>query len=276
MQKFSQRQARQIVLACGMMLMMGWFTLWSGQMMSSSQVSQSDLEQVTEVPVLMYHHLLPEKENYGIFADNNIVVTVEKFRQQMEYLKSHGYHTISLAQLQRFVAGEETLPAKSVVITFDDGYLSNYIYGYPILKEMDYRGVMFLLTSVIQQEPQPYSPRALQYLSWPEIEQMKDCIEFGSHTDQLHRLNFVGKGVLTDQSPEEIITDLQQTRNKMGDTAYYCYPYGHYSQRVMDTLQQQGIKLAFTIGAKNVCAGDNPLALNRWDMYQYDIEEVLE
>lgn len=274
--KFTQREIRQIFLACGMMLMMGWFTLYSSYLWQEEAVGQSDLATEKQVPVLMYHHLVPQAEVYGIFADNNIVVTVEKFKEQMTYLKEHGYQTITLAQLERFLAGEEDLPTKSIVLTFDDGYLSNYQYAYPILQELGYHGVIFLLTSVVEDEPQQYAKRGVQYLSWQEIAKMSGVFEFGCHTDHLHKLTPSGRGILTAASPREVAADLALARQKMGAVSYYCYPYGHYTERTLETLRHEGIKLAFTIGAEHVKRGDEPLRLKRWDMYQYELTEVLQ
>ena len=274
--KFTQREVKHIFLACGLMLMMGWFTLYSSYLWQEEMAGQSDLAANQYVPVLMYHHLVPQAEVYGIFAENNIVLTVEKFREQMKYLKEHGYQTISLAQLERFLVDEEDLPAKSVVITFDDGYLSNYQYAYPILQELDYHGVIFLLTGFVEDKPQEYAVRAVQYLSWQEVAKMSDVFEYGCHTDNLHRLTPSGKGILTAASPMEIAADLALARQKMGSVSYYCYPYGHYTERTMETLEREGIKLAFTIGTEHVKRGDEPLRLKRWDMYQYELQEVLE
>jgi len=274
--KFTQREIRQVFLACGLMLMLGWFTLYSSYLWQDYTVSQNILQEKKQVPVLMYHHLVPQAEVYGIFADNNIVITVEKFREQMTCLKEQGYQTISLAQLQRFLAGEEELPQKSIVLTFDDGYLSNYKYAYPILQELGYHGVIFLLTSVVEEQPQQYTARGVQYLSWQEIAQMGDVFEFGCHTDHLHKLTLSGKGILTAASPTEVAADLELARQKMGEVSYYCYPYGHYTERTIETLEREGVKLAFTIGAEHVKRGDDPLRLKCWDMYQYELQEVLE
>lgn len=226
-------------------------------------------EQAAEIPVLMYHHILPQADITGIFQDNNIVVSLEDFRAQMTYLRDNGYHTVSLRQLERYVAGEELLPDKSVVITFDDGYLSNYIYAYPVLKELGFKGVIFLLTGFIENAPQTFSPAAVQYLSWPEIEEMADVFEFASHTHDMHTLNVSGKGRLSEASYDQITADLKASRQLLKHTRYFSYPYGHYSALALDTLKRQGITMAFTVNEGSVKIGDDPMKLNRWDVFRH-------
>lgn len=226
-------------------------------------------DQAAQVPVLMYHHILPRSDITGMLANNNIVVSLEDFQAQMAYLAEHGYHTVSLKQLERFVRGEVLLPAKSVVITFDDGYLSNYTYAYPVLKERGFHAVIFLLTGFVEEEPQTFSPQAVQYLSWPQVEEMRDVFEFASHTHDMHKLNVSGKGMLSEASYDQIVDDLRASRRLLDHTPYFSYPYGHYSALALDTLKRQGVTMAFTVNEGPVVSGDDPMKLNRWDVYRH-------
>ena len=163
MRYFREKDALPIALACGVLLMLGWFTLTIAQLEQNSTQAESDLTQAS-VPVLMYHHLLPQDALTGMFADNNVAVSVEQFTQDIATLKAQGYHTISLRQLDDFVQGKEELPGKCVVITFDDGYLSNKIYAMPVLREAGYTAVIFALTGWIEEHPQEFRAAGLQYL----------------------------------------------------------------------------------------------------------------
>ena len=185
------------------------------------------------VPVLMYHHILPQSEIKGIFDHNNIVVSLEDFRAQMA------------------------------------GYLSNYVYAYPILKEMGLTGVIFLLTSYVEETPQTFSPAALQYMSWPEVHQMEDVFQFASHTHDMHRLGNSGKGVLAESGVNDLIADLSASRQLLRHTPYFSFPYGHYSKLALDTLRGQGITMAFTVNEVSVKMGDDPMLLGRWDVVRH-------
>ena len=79
------------------------------------------------VPVLMYHHINPHKGDM-------VTITPEAFEGQMEYLYRAGYRTLKIAELIAYINGGLTLTQKAAVITFDDGWLDNYMYAFPILK----------------------------------------------------------------------------------------------------------------------------------------------
>lgn len=88
-----------------------------------------------DVPVLMYHHIAEEV--------NDMTVTPETFREQMEALVENGYTAITLEDMVNYVYYGGELPEKPVLITFDDGYYSNYEYAYPVLEELGMSGVIF-------------------------------------------------------------------------------------------------------------------------------------
>ncbi len=268
---------RSMALACGVMLMMGWFAF--GTMMGQINMKSTAADGAATrpgVPVLMYHHILPQNEITGMFVDNNVVVSLEQFESDIQMLKERGYETISLQQLNEFVRNGAALPENSVVITFDDGYLSNQKYAMPVLQDAGYTAVIFALTGWMEEHPQPFHADGLQYLSWPEIKEMRTIFQFASHTDDLHSLAWNGQGKLTTISEEEFAADLQRSVKKLQGTSYFSYPYGHYSNAARSVLEQQGMELAFTVDPVAVHTGDDPLTLGRWDMYQYSIEEVLQ
>lgn len=275
MNRFKEEQMLPVVLACGVLLMLGWFTFTTVQLQGHFLPADSDMTE-SGVPVLMYHHILPQEDIKGLFVNNNVVVSAEQFQHDIETLKAKGYQTVSLRQLNDFVRNGTELPGKSVLITFDDGYLSNKIYAMPILQEAGYTAVIFTLTGWTEAQPQTFHVDGLQYLSWPEIKQMGSTFQFASHTDNLHSLSWNGQGKLTTVSNEELVADLRRSVKKLQGTSYFSYPYGHYSDSVRRVLEQNGIELAFTVNPSYVHAGDDPLTLGRWDMYQYSIEEVLQ
>ena len=74
---------------------------------------------------------------------------------------------------------------------------------------------------------------------------------------------------------EDAAADLQRSVHKLQGTVYFSYPYGHYSEKTRDVLLKQGIELAFTVNPVSVYRGDDPMALGRWDMYQYSLADIL-
>ncbi|MDN3020128.1 polysaccharide deacetylase family protein [Paenibacillus sp. BSR1-1] len=162
------------------------------------------------VPVLLYHHILKKAENP--FPSNSNIVSYEAFSEQMAYLYNQGYHTATLSELASYLNGAITLPPKTVVITFDDGMKTNYLYAYPVLKKYGFKAGNFLITNRISETPVPFNPTVLfQPLSWPEVNGMKDVFQYGSHTHGLHNL-INGTSALISGSDQIILQDLETSR----------------------------------------------------------------
>lgn len=189
------------------------------------------------VPVLMYHHVLPE----GGF----ITTPVEIFRKQMEMLVEEGYRTLSLEEFYRFKKGELSVK-KGVVITFDDGWRDNYYYAYPILKELNLRAIIFVVTEWVEKASQTYLPfRPLSHnlakerikekpaevvLNWKELEQMGDLMDIQSHTHS-HRDFYFGKKYSWE---EEFALSRQILKKRGFNPSALCWPRGNYSPELVE------------------------------------------
>jgi peptidoglycan/xylan/chitin deacetylase (PgdA/CDA1 family) len=216
----------------------------------------------TPIVVLMYHHLLEQKDA----GNNPAVVTVENFKDQMQYLKDHHYQIIPLEMLNNHIKNNKRIPEKSVVLTFDDGYQSVYHYAYPILKEYGYKASVFMITSKIPDKAQPFSPHKLTYMSSEEMNKSQDIFEFACHTHNLHILNENKKSLLVEADKQEIIKDLKASKEFV-QTKYFAYPYGQYNDLVVNTLQEDGVELAFTVNPGKVNKKSNKMHLNRIPIY---------
>ena len=96
------------------------------------------------LPVLMYHHV---SRSPGL-----VTVSPENFRAQMQDLANAGWHTVSSTEIADFLAGG-SLPKRSVAITFDDGYLDNYVHAFPVLREFGLRATLFAVTGWVSDGP---------------------------------------------------------------------------------------------------------------------------
>lgn len=202
------------------------------------------------VPVLMYHHILPQS--------SFIASSVDEFREQMSFLAQNGWTTLSSDEFYRYKKGAFSPPKKSVFITFDDGWRDNYVYAYPILKEFGLKATLFLITEWIEKasenrenfEPMKHKDAkkevsqhpAKVILNWDEIETMKDVFDFHSHT-YTHRDNCF-----------ETITwkdEFQKSRNiiqkRLGfDDLHLCWPRGIYDETLIKEAQKEGFKILYT------------------------------
>lgn len=99
------------------------------------------------VPILMYHRVVPTAEAAG--SEPGLVVSPELFSAQMQALYDAGWHAITLRDLAQAMRDARTLPPRTFVITFDDGWADGYDYAYPIMVRYGYVGVFFVITSRI-------------------------------------------------------------------------------------------------------------------------------
>jgi len=95
----------------------------------------------TPVPVLMYHTVgVPDPR----WHDQYLTCPHEVFEDQMRWLRRHGFVTVTLGDLYRYVFEERDLPRRSVVLTFDDGYADNWIFACPIMRKYGFTGTVFV------------------------------------------------------------------------------------------------------------------------------------
>jgi peptidoglycan/xylan/chitin deacetylase (PgdA/CDA1 family) len=103
----------------------------------------------TSLPVLMYHYI----NRYP----NSIAVSPERFEAHCAELARDGWRGVGLDEAERYFLHGEELPPKSCLITFDDGYLDNYVYAWPILRRYGHKGVVFAVSARIEtgETPRP-------------------------------------------------------------------------------------------------------------------------
>ncbi len=149
------------------------------------------------VPVLCYHYVrgpanpvqLARVFGYVVLSlpllDDSELWKVSRrgFERQMEYLVSRGYRTITLDELHEWQMGRRELPAKSVVITFDDADESVYEYAYPVLERHGLKATVFVVTAHAGRRW-----NSIQCLDWKRLREMQrsGVFDVQSHTHDLH------------------------------------------------------------------------------------------
>src|ERR1043166_982460 len=98
------------------------------------------------IPVLMYHGISDDvfKVPYGF-----LLQAVNEFESCMRYLVRKGFTTITLQELYDHLKFNVALPPRSIVLTFDDGYLDNWVYVYPILKKYRLKATIFVVPEFV-------------------------------------------------------------------------------------------------------------------------------
>lgn len=142
-----------------------------------------EVEYTKRVPVLMYHHIAEE-------AVNDMTVTPGTFRSQMTALAEAGYTAITTEDMLDYVYCGGNLPEKPVLITFDDGYYSNYEYAYPILEELGMKATIFAVGSSFGCDTYMDTDIAINpHFGEDEAREMvsSGVISIQSHTYDMHR-----------------------------------------------------------------------------------------
>ncbi len=200
------------------------------------------------VSVLMYHMIGNEPGNAAIMTEANL-------RIQMNYLRDHGYHPITMQELYDYVTKGAPLPEKPVCITFDDGYLDSYTIVYPLMKEYGFPWTLFLITDDVGK---PYNR-----MTWDQLREMANShtVTIANHTlshPKLHNL------ATRAEKEKEIVEANKALKYQLGlDNVWLAYPYGDYDDEVIDICKKAGIKMAVTTDAGRVHVGSFPYDLKR-------------
>ncbi|WP_205188006.1 polysaccharide deacetylase family protein [Metabacillus iocasae] len=219
------------------------------------------------IPVLMYHHILTQEEKANsVYANASTTVTDEEFYAQMDYLKENEYETITAQQLYEFVMEKKSLPGKTVVLTFDDGINSTGKYAYPKLKDYGFKAIQFIISNRIPENPQPFDPNKLRFLSEQEMAEMSDVFDYGGHTHGLHNL-VSNESDLLSKPKEVVMEDLKTNREIITDTSFFAYPFGRYNDTTIQQLKEVGFTMSFTTVNGRVQPNDDVYQLKRQNVH---------
>jgi peptidoglycan/xylan/chitin deacetylase (PgdA/CDA1 family) len=214
----------------------------------------------------MYHHVSPRP---GL-----VTVSPETFRDQMERLAAAGYETLDADGCLDILEGRRPEPRRAVLITFDDGFLDNYVYAYPLLRELGLRATVFVVTGRIGDGPArnhagghgrlPETPshrdcktaiaqdRADEVmLRWSEIEAMAAAgtMEVWSHSHRHIRWDREHPDPAT--RLDALRADLEQSRStlerRLGRAGrHLCWPWGYYEPGYRRVAQELGFDALYT------------------------------
>ncbi|MBF0557740.1 MAG: polysaccharide deacetylase family protein [Nitrospirae bacterium] len=226
------------------------------------------------VPVLMYHHVNPHKGDM-------ITISPEIFDGQMRYLAESGYRTLTLDELASYITGELILEQKAVAITFDDGWLDNYLFAWPVIEKYGIKAAVFVVTDWVEKASEGKSsiPEAVPthseskdlvagglcsqvILNWEIIAKMagSGLVNFYSHSRSHPECDSLSPAALTDELAGSRSVIEERLKRPC---PYLCWPKGKYSNLAVSAARDAGYKTLFTTKAGVVTAGSDPLAISR-------------
>ncbi|MBW4435610.1 MAG: polysaccharide deacetylase family protein [Pleurocapsa minor GSE-CHR-MK-17-07R] len=188
------------------------------------------------VPILMYHYVSTPPDTADTLRVN-LSLEPEDFRAQMEYLFYEGFTPVSLYALHNALQTGAPLPAKPVILTFDDGYADHYTNVFPVLREFGFTGTFFIITGTADNN-------VAGYLTWPQIAEMSAAgMSMESHTRDHPDLRGRDYPYLVYQLLGALESLAAYTSQSPG---FLAYPVGHYDDLVLTVLRTMPVRGAVT------------------------------
>lgn len=205
------------------------------------------------VPILMYHYVSELPEDADSYR-TDLTVSPSVFREHMEYLFYQGYTPISLYQLNEALMNGMQLPAKPVVLTFDDAYTDHYTHVFPVLREFGFSGTFFVITGWVD-EGNP------AHMTWEQISEMANAgMSMESHSKTHADLRNRSYDFLI----YEMLGSMQSLEAYTGRTSHmFSYPIGYYDSMTISVLRTLPVWRAVTTQGGSQHTTDNHYELPR-------------
>lgn len=203
------------------------------------------------LPILMYHHIADLPSNASEL-DRTWTVSPANFEAQIAMVAQRGFHTVTMAQVASYLKKGQPLPSKPIVVSFDDGWAEGYTIAFPILKKYNLIGTFFVYTGALDHKA---------FLQWAQLEDMSRAgMDIESHTQSHPHL----RDLSPDQALQEIAGSKAILEKRLGKpVSSIGYPFGEYSNSVIDLVKRAGFESAVTIAAGYKQRPDEVYTLHR-------------
>ena len=191
-----------------------------------------------QVPILCYHQVRDWRAKDSKAA-KDYIVPIAQFKAQMKMLADSGYHTILPDELFSYLKHGTKLPAKPVMLTFDDTDLDQFTVAAPEMKKYGFKGVFFIMTVSLGRP---------NYMSRAQVKSLSDEGHvIGSHTWDHHNVKkYQGEDWVT--QIEKPTKTLEEITGK--DIKYFAYPFGLWNPEAIPELKKRGFDGAFVLAEK--------------------------
>ncbi|HEX5145518.1 MAG TPA: polysaccharide deacetylase family protein, partial [Conexibacter sp.] len=215
-----------------------------------------------ELPILMYHRVAPS----GAEATRRWRLHPDQFEAQLRHLRDAGYRSLTFEQWRAASDRRVTLPARSVLITFDDGYADFPAHALPLLRRYGFQATMFVVTDLVGAS-NAWDERVgerIELMDWPTLLGLREHgVELGSHSSA-HR-------ALVSLSAAELAIDLSRSRLRLQERTgepvrTLCYPFGLNDVGVRAIAGACGFHHAVTTDEWQASFSDELLALPRLEV----------
>ncbi len=221
---------------------------------------------VQSIPVLCYHRC-------GAEVKDSMTIKTQAFASQLDWLIKNGYTVIPLDTAARYIKGEiKSIPAKSIVITADDGHKSVYSDMAPIIKKYKVPVTLFIYPSAIS--------NAKYAMTWNQLRELEATKLFHveSHTYWHPNFKREKKSLSKEEYEKSVHAQLYKSKatleKKMGHgIKYLAWPFGIYDEDLLKKAAEAGYDMAFSIDNHNAKAGLDNMAQPRYMIVDaYDLK----
>ena len=224
----------------------------------AARTQSTSAPETVALPIVMYHHIAESDALLGKY-----VISPAELENDLAYLRSAGYESVSVQQLLDWSEGKCALPEKPCMITFDDGYESTGVYAAPLLEKYGFTGVVAVIGSVAEQySREPDHNLRYSHLDWSAAAalQRSGVMEMQCHSWAMHELK-PRKGC--DRIPGEsagayraaLTEDTERFLDGCAEhgaepVPAVAYPFGAYCAQTVEILRDMGFRVGFTCTEK--------------------------
>lgn len=190
-----------------------------------------------EIPVLMYHRLINNTENIGI---HTIYYEIEKFEEQLKFLKEHKFQTITFKDLKELTK-KDIKENKYIILTFDDGYEDNYELLFPLLKKYNMKAVIYMVSHLKNNswDVEESGEKSFKLMNEQQVLELYNSglVEFGGHTMHHVKLDTLSY----EEQKKEILGNKIYLEKLLGEKLVsFAYPFGRFNKDSKAIVEELG------------------------------------
>ena len=216
------------------------------------------------IPIIIYHRIVAD-ETIGRCHKSSYVISASNFAAQMQWLHDNGWTPIDLDDFLHYRQHPQDLPAKPLIISFDDGYENNYLYGLPILKKLGFKAVIYSVSDPASAFFNEFeTPERLM-----SAQQMRAMTAAGI-TIQGHTATHPHLKELNDKQIETELRTCKSVLEQITDAPvlHMAIPFGSWDRRLRPIVQKCGYQTLAVPGKGTNNLKTPPLALRRLSIHR--------
>jgi peptidoglycan/xylan/chitin deacetylase (PgdA/CDA1 family) len=194
------------------------------------------------VPILMYHSVADDPPE----ATRTLSVRPSQMGAHLRFLRDHGFTGLTFTDLCERVRAGAALPARPVVLTFDDGYADTHGSALPLLVEHGFPATVFVTTGWLRDAGADSAGRPLdRMMGWSQLRELVDSgIEVAAHSHSHPQLDQLDDKALDTELRHSaaLLEDRLSTR-----VSSLAYPFGYSSRRVRKAVATAGYRQAASV-----------------------------